>query len=404
MCSRWSSGALRQKEGKTKAQEICHLQAHSYITFSHNLNINVPIWWNTIASFAFGIMLSFRCALVVLVLAVGAVASSGDSSSDFQRCVTGCSTHTCLSSSTLPFALQLTRWTCTDDCNYKCMHAITDRAIQQGDPIQQYFGKWPFWRFGGMQEPASVAFSLFNLWFYARGALEVRKRIPDKHPMKSYYFIWSLVCMNAWIWSSVFHTRGELSDQYRANNIRLISMTDLPLTEKLDYFSAALSIGYGLYYTAIRLFHLYPLQDSTTSTRSLYWVWSFVCIFAYFIHVSYLMLLPRFDYSYNMAFNLVVGLSHNALWLLYSLPASMSMFRRFPSKPKSYRPVYAGKAAIFVALTTAATSLELFDFPPWARVIDAHSLWHLSTAPIAMFWFHFLVEDALDDGWRGIKV
>jgi post-GPI attachment to proteins factor 3 len=185
-------------------------------------------------------------------------------------------------------------------------------------------------------------------------------------------------------------------------------LADLPLTEKLDYFSAALAIGYGLYYTVIRFFHLYPNYDtlatpSLTSRRSIYLLWSLLCIIVYVAHISYLTLLPRFDYAYNMAFNLTVGLSHNALWLLYSLPASIPLFRRFPSKPKSYRPTYATKAALFVALTTAATALELFDFPPWARVIDAHSLWHLSTAPIAMFWFRFLVEDALDDGWRGNK-
>jgi len=241
-----------------------------------------------------------------------------------------------------------------------------------------------------MQEPASVAFSLLNLWFYARGARELRQRIPDDHPMKAYYFTWAVVSMNAWVWSSLFHTR------------------DLPLTEKLDYFSAALAIGYSLYYTVIRLFHIYPCRDplatnSTTFNKSLYLVWSFLCMLVYLAHISYLTLLPRFDYAYNMTFNLTVGLSHNALWLLYSLPASMSMLRRFPSKPKSYRPAYASKAALFVALTTAATALELFDFPPWARIIDAHSLWHLSTAPIAMFWFHFLVEDALDDGWKGHK-
>jgi post-GPI attachment to proteins factor 3 len=154
--------------------------------------------------------MSSRGALVALVLAGAVAASSGDRSSNFQNCVNGCSANAC-EPSTLPFALQITRWTCADDCKYRCMHAITDRAIHQGDHIEQYFGKWPFWRLGGMQEPASVAFSLLNLWFYARGAREIRQRVPDGHPMKSYYFIWSLISMNAWVWSSVFHTRGKLS-------------------------------------------------------------------------------------------------------------------------------------------------------------------------------------------------
>ena len=180
----------------------------------------------------------------------------------------------------------------------------------------------------------------------------------------------------------------------------------MPITEKLDYFSAALAIGYGLYYTVIRFFHLYPHRntDLESSKRSLHLFWTTLCALIFFAHVSYLSLLPRFNYAYNMTFNMTVGLSHNALWILYPLPSSLTILRRFPSKPKSYRPSYAGRAALFVLFTTAATALELFDFAPWGRIIDAHSLWHLSTVPIALYWYRFLVEDALDEGWRGLKV
>lgn len=85
------------------------------------------------------------------------------------------------------------------------------------------------------------------------------------------------------------------------------------------------------------------------------------------------------------------------------MPASLSLFQRFPSYPKKYRPRFTNKAAVCVVLTTAAISLELFDFPPWARIIDAHALWHLSTVPIALGWYDFLVEDSLDPSWREQK-
>jgi hypothetical protein len=185
---------------------------------------------------------------------------------------------------------------------------------------------------------------------------------------------------------------------------------DLPLTEKLDYFSAALAIMYALYYTTIRLFHIYPFVQSSRLTLSSrpgqslkYKLLTVICTLSYIAHVSYLSLLPRFDYTYNMAFNLGVGLLHNALWAVYSLPTSISLLRRFPSQPKSYRPKFVDKAAVFVILTTAATALELFDFPPWGRIIDAHALWHLSTVPIALKWYDFLVEDSLDISWREQK-
>jgi len=187
---------------------------------------------------------------------------------------------------------------------------------------------------------------------------------------------------------------------------------DVSTTEKLDYFSAAGAILYALYLTVVRLFHLYPYpqrnrltlsSDSPPPTNLVHKAWSVLCILLYVIHISYLTLLPRFDYAYNMAFNLTLGITHNMLWMLYSLPAPLSLVRRFPSQPKSYRPHFVTKAAIFVALTTSATALELFDFPPWMRVIDAHALWHLSTAPITFFWYNFLIEDSLDNSWRDHK-
>jgi len=216
-----------------------------------------------------------------------------------------------------------------------------------------------------------------------------RSIFTDSHPMKHYYLVWALVSINAWVWSSVFHTR------------------DLPLTEKLDYFSAALAILYALYFTVIRLFHLYsPLPRSRlttsnpkTETNLIRRTWASLCVILYIGHVAYLSLLPRFDYTYNMAFNLTIGILHNVLWLVYALPGHF--IRRFPSgKSSLHRPPFVSRAGVFVVLTTAATSLELFDFPPWGRIIDAHALWHLSTAPIALYWYDFLVDDALDSTWR----
>lgn len=163
---------------------------------------------------------------------------------------------------------------------------------------------------------------------------------------------------------------------------------------------------YALYYTTIRLFHLYRpvhklLQISEASKSWKYHALTLLCSLAFLGHITYLTLLPRFDYTYNMAFNLFVGLLHNFLWLLYSMPSSYSLVRRFLSRPRS---AFATKAAVFVVLTTAATALELFDFPPWGLIIDAHALWHLVTAPIAYYWYSFLVEDSLDHSWREQRI
>ncbi|KZT03471.1 Per1-like protein [Laetiporus sulphureus 93-53] len=328
---------------------------------------------------------------LVLGTTLCARASFGDRADTYINCVSKCESRICHDlnwADSISLPMRITQWSCTDDCKYGCMHAITDLAVENSEPIQQYHGKWPFWRFAGMQEPASVVFSLLNMWVHIRGAMRIQRMVSDNHPMGSYYRRFALVSVNAWIWSSVFHTR------------------DLPTTEKLDYFSAALAILYALYFAVIRLFHLYPEKPPSSSANSVsvtFIAWKLICVLVYLMHVSYLSLLPRFDYTYNIIFNLVVGMTHNLLWLTYSLPASIPLLRRFPYRPRSYRPPYASRAAVFVILTTVATFLELFDFPPWGRIIDAHSLWHLATVPITVLWYDFLVRDALDDGWKAQK-
>jgi len=152
---------------------------------------------------------SFRTALVIAAVAICVLASYGDHSPDFEDCLSRCENETCQASrSALPLPLRITRWSCTDDCKYVCMHLITDRDVGRGVRVEQYYGKWPFWRFAGMQEPASVAFSLLNLWSHAQGGLKIQRRVPNGHPMRKYYLVWSFTSINAWVWSSVFHTRG----------------------------------------------------------------------------------------------------------------------------------------------------------------------------------------------------
>lgn len=343
-------------------------------------------------------MILCRLLCSILPFAILISASSGDRSPAFQQCLSNCVSRACsITGDRIPalsLALRLTRWTCMDDCKYTCTHILTDIAIEeqareqrQGLPphpatqVQQFYGKWPFWRFAGMQEPASVLFSLMNLATHAAGMRRILERIPKSFHMRTFYLGWSILAMNAWVWSSVFHTR------------------DTPLTEMLDYFSAGLVILYSLFFTVVRLFHLYPLTPGSAPGLT-YKYWAALCILLYIGHVSYLTLLPRFDYAYNMAANLIIGLIHNGLWLLYP----WGTIRLFPGRDKQYRPKFASQPAWFVLLTTLATSLELFDFPPWRRVLDAHALWHLATVPIVPFWYDFLVKDASDSGWRSLKL
>jgi post-GPI attachment to proteins factor 3 len=153
-----------------------------------------------------------RASAVVLLSAFCLVgASLGDRNWHYKGCLSTCDTERCATGifeATKPLSLRLTGWTCMDDCKYDCMHKMTGNNIAWGQKIHQYYGKWPFWRFAGMQEPASVIFSMLNFLAHAAGLMKVRKRIPASHPMRPFYIGWAYLSMNAWLWSSVFHTRG----------------------------------------------------------------------------------------------------------------------------------------------------------------------------------------------------
>lgn len=146
-------------------------------------------------------------ALVALALALlGLVsASSGDRLELFRSCVNTCASEPC----SLSLPLRLLRWTCASDCAYRCSHRVTDLSDAGELRYHQFFGKWAFWRLLGMQEPFSVLFSLGNLWVHWRGLQMLARRVPDSNRLKPWLKAAAWIQMNTWLWSSVFHTRGE---------------------------------------------------------------------------------------------------------------------------------------------------------------------------------------------------
>jgi hypothetical protein len=219
-------------------------------------------------------------------------------------------------------------------------------------PIVQYHGKWPFYRLFGIQEPFSVLFSLMNFLAHQNGMAKIRQSIPSRYPLRPYYLLLGYIGLASWIFSMIFHTR------------------DFNVTEKLDYFAAGASVLYGLYYTPIRLFRLdRPARGYTL------WIWTMFCVGLYIAHVTYLTYWS-WDYTYNMAANVVVGIIQNVLWTWFSITRYRKLHKTWTIWP-----------GLIVAWIVLAMSLELFDFPPALGMIDAHSLWHLGTVVPTVWWY-----------------
>lgn len=153
--------------------------------------------------------LSLIIFVVLITLSLSTLASSGDRNPTFQHCLKGCQLTYCQPSQPpLPFHLRLLGWTCPEDCVYSCSHSFTDN-IRPGSRYHQFYGKWVFYRFLGIQEPFSVLMSLGNFWVNLRGLAEIRRRIRVENRLRRWLETLSFVQINTWVWSAVFHSRGE---------------------------------------------------------------------------------------------------------------------------------------------------------------------------------------------------
>ncbi|XP_032647189.1 GPI-specific phospholipase A2-like PGAP3 isoform X2 [Chelonoidis abingdonii] len=163
------------------------------------------------------------------------------------------------------------------------------------------------------------------------------------------------VSLNAWFWSTLFHTR------------------ETDVTEKMDYFCASTVILHSIYLCCVRTLGLkHPAFANAFG--------GFLILFLA-CHVSYLTLV-RFDYGYNMAANVAIGLLNLFWWLGWCIRNQ----QRLP---------YVRKCVVVVLLLQGLALLELLDFPPLFWIFDAHAIWHISTIPVNVLFYSFLRDDSL---------
>ncbi|SGY38123.1 BQ5605_C003g01962 [Microbotryum silenes-dioicae] len=345
--------------------------------------------------------------LAMLLAPRTTVGSIGDLSPSYQRCVNACS-HDCPRPTPL-------LWSCRDDCQYRCMQHLTDLSLRslksvetreyvvdtEGLPLGeqvQYHGKWAFHRLGGpvkIQEPLSVVFSFGNLVAHHRGLMKLSRHTKFHHDgsqsPRLVYRVYALFGINAWIWSCVFHTR------------------DLSWTEKADYFGAAALMVCGLWAAVMRISGLSFTLAATTRRVAL--AWTVACALLVIAHCWYLTRKERFDYGYNMRFNIATAIATILLWSAWSFyhcilidspsAGEHTMFLAPGHQPaarsQTMRAPHACMPVLPLLLLPLLTSLELLDFAPIGvfglRLVDAHALWHASTIPVVSLWYRFLAED-----------
>ena len=289
--------------------------------------------------------------VILLTVIFGQVSgSAGDRQEEFQACIRQekCKSNNCISD--LNVFLKLTGWSCLDNCKYTCMQYFSSIRSSQGLPLLQYYGKWPFTRILGIQEPASVMFSLGNMIAHLKG-YKVLESFRESH-LRNIYMNFARISILLWIASTIFHSR------------------DFPITEKADYYMAIMGLEYSFFIATVKSWNL-SLKSQKTLKR--------ILSIYYIGHVLYLSF-GAFDYSYNMIIGISFGFLTNLQWILWYFRVGI-------------KTDYGLKQVAFVILITCAMCLEVFDFSPIFGILDAHSIWHLSTIPLVYLHYSFLKSD-----------
>lgn len=329
-------------------------------------------------------MMDRRWILLLMVLSCGVKvshASPGDADPTYRSCVKDCTMNGCVGERCFPYCnlssngilgsgpwymqeplyLKWKQWDCQGDCRYYCMVERERERQALGNGPVKYHGKWPFKRIFGLQEAASVAFSILNLAMHFHGWLSFFILVYYKLPLKqnrTYYeytalwHIYALLSLNSWFWSAVFHSR------------------DVDLTEKLDYTSAVAVLGYSLIVSIMRSFNV---RDEAARVMVAAPLLAFIAT-----HILYLINF-KMDYGWNMQVCVVIGVAQLLIWAIWA------GITHHPSRWKLWFVVITGGLAML---------LEIYDFPPYQEVVDAHALWHATTIPLTYVWWSFIRDDA----------
>ncbi|TAQ83460.1 hypothetical protein B7494_g8216 [Chlorociboria aeruginascens] len=263
---------------------------------------------------------------------------------------------------------RLLLWNCPSECDYTCQHIITAQRVSDSQPVVQFHGKWPFYRFLGIQEPFSVLFSLLNFLAHQNGLSKLHANIPASYSLRRYYVLLAYFGMASWAFSMIFHTR------------------DFTVTEELDYFAAGGSVLYGMYYTPIRIFRL---DRGGRKTKSLLRAWTVLCIGLYAAHVGYLKWLLVSTGNENYLSKIIMAFAYSLhLRVVQGLFAVIILgLMAYVNSWSYYWSPSSANFLLFVSVWTLLTLLYL-TLAPLHFPTAAHKFGILGAEALAMlFWF-----------------
>ena len=144
------------------------------------------------------------CLVVLSCLTGLSLSSWGDQSSYYQMCLQHCTRQTCSQPaakaewmSAQSLVETVVGVSCPQDCSYHCMWQTVEEMEARHGQIPQFHGKWPFLRVWGLQEPASVLFSVLNLLSNLCMLVWFRGTVPNNSPMYGAWVFYSLTAIKS---------------------------------------------------------------------------------------------------------------------------------------------------------------------------------------------------------------
>jgi hypothetical protein len=296
--------------------------------------------------------------------------SLGDRDPKYRKCVDSskkvCRGHTSNESLFSFYPISIVNWSCIETAQYACMRTINAERLQNKEPALKYYGHWCFERYFGLEEPASVLFSLLNL---VPHLLYLQKQYLQKVNGQNTHAKWltclALVASNAWLASAYFHSKKT------------------PHASTYDYISALLFISFGLI-LAIRRVLLMKYPKLVYS----------VCLVGLVLCMRRIRGMIAGRVSFDDHMYLCIG-TVALTGVLYTIWVFYSVYLKWVCASK--QSLSNRWFCLFCQLWLGvASSLELFDFPAIWGIYDAHSLWHAATVPLGFLWYRFWSRDAAE--------
>ncbi len=320
------------------------------------------------------------CTVIILLNQRSCEASSGDIARKYVNCKYSCINENCmmLDKPIIKFPDNLyaytpfsPTWTCPEVCYYDCMMDITALDIKNNALVKKYHGHWPFIRFFGLEQPASVLFSLANTIPHV---IHIFSRNENK---RIYYFMspWlslvPFISLNAWLCSAYFHSK-------------ITTFSSL-----IDYVSALLLISYSLWLALRRIMGVYANAKLVTTL--------FVLYSALILNRIKLMIQNKISFDSHMTLAILLSCTHIIIWILWVIYQYYHSHKNDNNNSNSSNNLTRKRIYIIICCQVwfvAASMLEIFDFPPFFGIFDAHSLWHFATPLLGSLWYYFWRLDA----------